>query len=118
MILYILDDEHNPIKVNNLLGLINWFWIAAKNDSEGKGKKPTLRVALTELRDGRRVSTIFSALDYNCGSGKPLLFETKVYKKDSDPKRQLIERYSTWDEAKKGHKRIVKKLRDEGGDNK
>ena len=56
------------------------------------------------------VSTVFLGLDHNFGWGKPLLFETMAFVRneaeiDSD-------RYSTWEEAEKGHKRMVKKCKE------
>lgn len=53
------------------------------------------------------ISTVFLSLDHNFGEGKPLLFETMVFKGN------LIDldmaRYSTYEEAEKGHKKMVKK---------
>ena len=54
------------------------------------------------------VSTVFLGFDHNWGDGPPLLFETMVFggKLDQEQKR-----YSTWDEAVRGHAAIVERVR-------
>ncbi len=49
---------------------------------------------------GVEVSTVFLGLDYNFGSGPPLLFETMVFGGKLDGE---VNRYSTWQEAETGH---------------
>ncbi len=49
---------------------------------------------------GVKVSTVFIGLDYNFGSGPPLLFETMVFGGKLDGE---VNRYSTWQEAETGH---------------
>lgn len=63
-------------------------------------------VAVTEIRPGLTVSTVFLGLDHRMmmSGGPPLLFETMVFE-DGEGTDQ--ERYSTWDEAEAGHARIV-----------
>ena len=62
--------------------------------------------------------------DHSFGNGKPILFETMVFGKDKngkcDYRDQECERYTTWDEAIKGHNKMVsrfmeKKEKAEGG---
>ena len=51
------------------------------------------------------ISTVFLGIDHNFSdSGPPLLFETLVF---GGKHADHMERYSTWDEAEKGHARIV-----------
>ena len=50
-----------------------------------------------------RVSTVFLGRDHQFGYGPPLLFETMVFGGEHD---DLQERYSTWDEAEAGHRRV------------
>lgn len=50
------------------------------------------------------VSTVFLGLDHNFDGGKPLLFETMIFGGKHD---QYTDRYSTWEEAEKGHKKAV-----------
>jgi len=54
-----------------------------------------------EERGAIVVSTFFLGLDHNYIEGQPpLLFETMIFGGDLD---QDCERYSTWEEAEKGH---------------
>src|SRR5215468_4686936 len=69
------------------------------------------RVALTEVGP-LRVSTVFIGLDHNffAHSDRPLIFETMIF--GTDAKHETSEsycgRYSTWDEAEKGHAEAIK----------
>jgi hypothetical protein len=58
--------------------------------------------------DGQRVSTVFLSLDHNWSGGEPLLFETMIF---NGPYDTYMERYSTYDQAKAGHERIVNCLK-------
>lgn len=51
------------------------------------------------------ISTVFLGLDHNWGDGEPVLFETMVFggKMDSH-----MRRYTSYDAALTGHKRVVK----------
>jgi len=51
------------------------------------------------------VSTVFLGIDHNFGEGEPLLFETMIFGGEHN---EYQERYSTYDEALKGHKKAVK----------
>lgn len=53
------------------------------------------------------ISTVFLGLDHSFGGGEPLLFETMIFGGDDDGYQ---ERYSTWDEAVKGHKFACEKV--------
>lgn len=68
--------------------------------------QPGWRVGLHSVKssDGRvyRVSTVFLRLDHRYGEGDPLLWETMIFPEDSY--RDLFGyRYSTWEDAKRGH---------------
>lgn len=55
--------------------------------------------------DGQRVSTVFLHFDHNWGSNEaPVLFETMIF---GGPYDSDMWRYSTWNEAKEGHDKIV-----------
>ncbi len=54
-----------------------------------------------------RVSTVFLGLDHSYGSGPPLLFETMVFDGELD---QECDRYTTWEQAEKGHKKMVERV--------
>lgn len=53
------------------------------------------------------VSTVFLGLNQNWGSDPPLLFETMVFGGEHDGERK---RYSTWEEAEQGHKKICESV--------
>jgi len=89
---YILDDNHNPVPEPDLLKWAKWFHESG----------PKRRVA-HDTKGNCSVSTVFLGLDHSFGSGPPLLFETMVF----GSKEDIQERYSTWDEALAGHKRIL-----------
>jgi hypothetical protein len=48
------------------------------------------------------VSTVFLGLDHSWGRGPPLLFETMVFA-DDDAHDLICRRYSTWEQAERGH---------------
>jgi hypothetical protein len=73
-------------------------------------KRTERRVAKTTLSDGKWVSTVFLGLDHNfTRKGRPLLFETMVFPKRGDNNELDMDRYSTWSQAEKGHKKMVDK---------
>lgn len=85
---YILKGK-KVIKETNLLKWAEWFETAdrhVKNTKVG----------------GVQVSTVFLGLDHNFFGGKPLLFETMIFGGRHDGYQ---ERYTTWEEAEKGHKK-------------
>lgn len=92
--LYILVDKE-PIKETNFSTWANWF---SNNDR---------RIGLDTFDDGTIVSTVFLGISYGYDeSYHPILFETMIFSKD----RRMDEfqyRYSTWDEAERGHKSAV-----------
>lgn len=67
------------------------------------------RVAETTLSNGKWVSTVWLGLNHQYGDGPPLIFETMVFKSKNDMNELDIERYSTLEEAKAGHERMVGK---------
>lgn len=64
-------------------------------------------VSKDELPGGVLVSTVFLGLDHSFGSGPPILFETMIF---GGPHDGYQERYSSWDEAEKGHKKALAKV--------
>ena len=63
------------------------------------------RIALHET-DGFSISTVWLGSDHRYGDGPPLIFESLVQGLNH-PLDQHIERYSTEDEAREGHARLV-----------
>jgi hypothetical protein len=95
------EDGKTPVPVDDLQEWSDAFYAHEKRI-----------VAKTQLRDsstGKRVevSTVFLGLDHNWGDGAPILWETLVFGGESDG---YMERYSSWDEAVRGHKEIVENL--------
>jgi hypothetical protein len=93
---YILDG-HKPVKCDDLFAWAKWF------DDINKRR-------VKETKVGRyRISTVFLGLDHNFGEdGPPVLFETMVFDNEGERWRDLAsERYSTWDEAERGHDKLV-----------
>lgn len=87
------DKQGNPID------LMQWVKLVEDNDYK--------RVALTELPNGRRISTVWLGLNHSFDGGKPLIFETMVFSNDKTDGD--MDRYSTLEEAQKGHEKFVKR---------
>jgi hypothetical protein len=61
-----------------------------------------------DTKHGVRVSTVFLGVNANIlKKGKPLLFETMIFGGIRNGERH---RYSTWEEAENGHKKIIKEI--------
>ena len=91
---YVLDG-HIPIVEPNSIRWGLWFETADRH------------VADTTLPNGLRVSTVFLGLDHAFSRvGPPLLFETMVFSKNEEVD---IDRYTTWEEADRGHTAMVMK---------
>ncbi len=63
----------------------------------------TRRVAFTKI-GAVEVSTVFLSINHQYGKGPPILFETHVFGGALDGETN---RYSTWEEAVAGHKKMV-----------
>ena len=93
---YILKG-HKVVKETNLLKWANWFETADRHVGDTKVGK-------------YRVSTVFLGINHNFfGKGKPVLFETMIFGGKYDKDEYQV-RYSTWEEAEKGHKKAVNQL--------
>ena len=102
---YILDADHRPVPVPTL----EWArWYEAAD----------CHVALTET-ELHEVSTVFLGLDHNWHpDGPPVLFETMVFSRErggegqrlGDELGEIMDRYSTWAEALKGHNDILREV--------
>ena len=63
------------------------------------------------LLNGKYVSTVYLGLDHNFSrKGKPLIFETMVFPEKGDYSDEYCERYSTEEEAIKGHQEVAEKF--------
>lgn len=63
-----------------------------------------------ELSNGKFISTVWLGLDHNYSGNEILIFETMVFPEKDNWSEEYCERYSTEEEAIKGHKRIVKQF--------
>jgi hypothetical protein len=77
---------------------------------------PTRWVGNTDLVDAQnrsvRICTVFLGLDMSFGMGTPVLFETVVLGGTRD---REVYRYTSWDEAQKGHAAIAQLIQSESG---
>jgi hypothetical protein len=116
---YLLDKNHIPYKVE----LMEWSnWIESCYNKTG-GIKHVRSNYIKKYYV--YVSTVFLGLDHGfCWDEDkyiPILFETMIFMHNNPGHElnQYEERYHTWDEALKGHRRLlrllIKTLRDEHG---
>lgn len=96
---YILDENHNVVRCDDVLTWARWF---EQIDNR--------TVDQTRVSGDCFVSTVFLGLDHRfIGNGPPLVFETMVFggPVDFDESQR---RYSSWDDAEIGHKMIVDRV--------
>jgi hypothetical protein len=67
VIYYILDKEGRPVAVESILEWAPWFEDAHRV------------VALTEIDEGRSVSTVFLGINHAFDNGPPILWETMLF---------------------------------------
>lgn len=80
-------------------------WAKWHEDSEN-------RHLAKDRNDQYLVSTVFLGIDHNYGEGEPILFETMVFevkKGDIDYSGIEEERYTSYDDAMKGHEDMCKR---------
>lgn len=92
---YILDKDGNPKEEKDLLTWAKWFENADR------------KIARTKIGKSE-ISTVFLGLDHSFGGGNPILFETMVFGGILDGEQN---RYHIKEEAIKGHKEMVEKVR-------
>lgn len=68
------------------------------------------RIGLDEVGN-YQVSTVWLGFDHSHFGGRPVLWETMVFK-DHQPRDLYLERYTSRADAERGHRNIVKALRD------
>lgn len=90
---YILDGK-TPVVEPDLHKWGEWFETANRE----------VRVSHV---NGALLSTVFLGLDYSWSDGPLALFETMIF---GGPRDREYERYSTWDEAEAGHKKLLEEL--------
>jgi len=100
-----MDSNHYILKDKKVIvvDLMTWAdWVEKEKGS---------RIVKQEtLPNGKWVSTVFLGLNHNYGEGLPLLFETMVFPSAKGLGAELdVDRYSTYEEAEKGHSVLVQK---------
>ena len=100
---YILDEHRNPVPCEGTLVWGRWLEEASRDKSRF--------VKQEDVDGGFWVSTVFLGLNLNFGGGRPLLFETMVFHKDSGMMDLAMDRYSTWEEAENGHAAMVERVK-------
>ena len=79
----------------------------------GRWMENAQRVVGNFIIDGIRVSTVFLGTDYNFArSGAPILYETMIF---GGPRDQETHRYTTRQEAQKGHIAVCESLSNKEG---
>lgn len=96
------ETTHDMLSYKNKLGRS----ISIKEWGALLEKKEYSRVALSVLKNGKRVSTVWLGLNHG-SPDHPLYFETMVFNSKGE---ELCERYETLEQAEMGHKRIVADL--------
>lgn len=93
---YILNDDHTTKPVE----MMEWVVWASRGRATSVVKQDTIGDA--------RVSTVFLGLNHAyLGQGAPLIFETMIF---GGPEDGYQDRYSTWDQALKGHQKAIDQL--------
>jgi len=93
---YILDENNNVIPCDDVLVWGEWFSNFNRR-----------QVANTKVIEGVKVSTVFIGINHSWRYGQLHIFESMIFGGISDG---YTERYSTWEEAEKGHHQIVAKI--------
>ena len=97
---YILDEKNNPVKSTVL---ISCAWLE-KNPDKHFVKQENIKKAF--------VSTVFLGLDHSwLDHSEPLLWETMIF--GNTKHDQYQKRYSSYEDALKGHETAVKLLKKE-----
>jgi len=94
--LFTLNEQGEPVRASSVVEWGKWYEDFAHR-----------QLAKDQVED-RLISTVFLGIATNWG-GKPLLFETMVFDQDGKPVEQ--QRYATRDEALRGHRDVVSRLR-------
>ncbi len=112
---YYILEGHEPKKSD----LFSWgYWLESANVNDRRVNRTKVGIPAWKYWMGKLlkikqwepvlISTVFLGLDHRFGEGPPLLFETMVF---GGKHHQEIDRYSTWDEAEKGHAKFVKLIK-------
>ena len=95
---YALDENSEPVEID----------ILSSSYSSYKESQEKHTIQDENIGDCEIVSTTFLGLDHSYGVGDPVLFETMVFGGKLDQEQV---RYTSWEDAKKGHKKMLEKVR-------
>ncbi len=106
-------DGHKVVECSDLMKWAAWFETAdrhvAKTDIDGINFLVWLgKLFRTKIFEPVRISTVFLGIDHCFGDGEPQLFETMIFGGKLD---QEMWRYSTWEQAAKGHQEAVERVK-------
>jgi hypothetical protein len=91
MTYYILKNQI-PVLIEDPITWSEWFF-----------KETAARTIARNEKDDITVSTVFVGIEASLPGSEPKLFETMIFGNKSD---DYVTRYSTWEEAKRGHQAI------------
>lgn len=92
---YILEGK-TPVQVSDVL-----TWAKMFEDTD--------RHVADDYVGSVRVSTVFLGMDHSWNpSGPPMIFETLIFGGELDGE---MDRYSTWEEAEFGHKKMLEEVK-------
>jgi hypothetical protein len=93
---YILaEDGKTPIIEPDVIKWARWF------------EKSNRRVAFDQI-GSTEISTVFLGIDHRFHSGgPPILWETMIFHSNFEELQHYQERYTSWEDAVKGHHRAV-----------
>lgn len=93
------EDGRTPVGTQDLM---EWARLCSAQGEDAGGRRVGWDY---DNARGITVSTTFMGIDHNFSDdGPPLLFETMIF---GGPHNDYQERYSTWDEAERGHLRAL-----------
>ena len=96
---YVLDDDWNPIRCNDVVAWGQWMQNAERHLANDIQEGPHgVRV---------QISTVFLGIDHAFGSGPPILWETMIFGGLLD---EFQERYATKAEALAGHQEACRQV--------
>lgn len=95
---YILDGKR--VVPSNRDEWAKWMGDTWRNDKR--------RVARETVCKDLDVSTVFLGLNHGGDVEEPVLFETMVFRRTDNDSVSHSRRYHTWEEAERGHARIVR----------
>jgi hypothetical protein len=99
---YVLDGQ--AVRAVDVQTWAAWFE-AAREDGR-------TRIAAHTLPDGRWLSTVFLGIDHAWGGGPPQLFESMVFRSETDLDETYCARHATWRAAMDGHYALLRRLRE------